>query len=196
MIEFTRRMPLWAGLLALGPGLALARCDSLTFSSTHLDMGARTYAALPASEVAGYRLMGSRTVTLNALCDDRPDARQLSVELPPASESPGLLRWGSVADGADRAGAVRVVVQQATAGGHAVPMAFTSGAPSIAMATQGPLVLSGGGTLSLDLRGVPGDGDARRSVLVNLQVQTLVKAAGFEPVGATPFALDMGISLP
>lgn len=142
------------------------------------------------------RLSLQGELTLRVLCDDRPDARQLIVELPLASEVAGLLRWGSVVQGADQAGAARVVVQQVTAGGHPVPMVFASGAASIATATQGPVVLTGPGILSLDLRGVPGDGEARKSLLVNLQVQALIKAAGFQPVGATAFNLDMGVSLP
>lgn len=191
-----RRMHLWAGVLLFGPGLALARCDTVTFSSTRMEMGARTFASLPGAEVAGYRLVGTRTATLRALCDDRPDARQLIVELPSASEVAGLLRWGSVVQGADQAGAARIVVQQVTSGGHPVPMVFASGAASIATATQGPVLLTGPGILSLDLRGVPGDGEARKSLLVNLQIQTLIKASGFQPVGVTAFNLDMGVSLP
>jgi hypothetical protein len=189
-------MQLWVGILVLSPGLALARCDAVTFSSTHMDMGARTYASLPGAEVAGYKLAGTKTVSLRALCDDRPDVRQLSVDLPAGSEVAGLLRWSSMTEGADRAGVARVVVQQAAAGGHAVPMVFTSGAGSTATATRGPLMLTGAGILSLDLRGVPGEGDARKSLLVTMQIQTMVKASGFEPVGSTRFTLDMGVSLP
>ncbi|RZI70892.1 MAG: hypothetical protein EOP13_19700 [Pseudomonas sp.] len=177
--------------------MAMAKCDSLTFSSTHVDMGSRTYSSLPDAQLAGHKLAGTRTVALRASCDDRPDVRQLNVLLPMALDVPGLVRWGSMVAGAERAGAARITVRQVVAGGRAVPMTFTpAGGPATTLATQGPLTLAGPGTLSVDLRGVSSEGDARKTLLVDLQIQTLLRSPGFEPVGATPFGFNMAVSLP
>jgi hypothetical protein len=95
------------------------------------------------------------------------------------------------------AGAARITVRQVVAGGRAVPMTFTpAGGPATTLATQGPLTLAGPGTLSVDLRGVSSEGDARKTLLVDLQIQTLLRSPGFEPVGATPFGFNMAVSLP
>lgn len=62
--------------------------------------------------------------------------------------------------------------------------------------TPGPLTLAGAGMLVLDLRAVPRDTDARKNVLVNLQIQTMVKSSGFAPSAETPFRLDLGMTVP
>jgi len=147
-------------------------------------MGSRTYSSLPDAQLAGHKLAGTRTVALRASCDDRPDVRQLNVLLPMALDVPGLVRWGSMVAGAERAGAARITVRQVVAG------------PATTLATQGPLTLAGPGTLSVDLRGVSSEGDARKTLLVDLQIQTLLRSPGFEPVGATPFGFNMAVSLP
>ena len=164
-----RRLRLWLGLLACGPGLAFATCDTVAFSSSGVDMGRKGYTSLPRADIAGYKLVGARGVTLRAVCDDTPDTRQIRVDALVADDTPGLVRWSSTAARAGDIGAARMVVQQATAGGHEVPMTFTP---------------------------VGGTTDARKNVLVNLQIQTLVKSSGFAPSAETPFRLDLGMTVP
>jgi len=178
-----RRLRLWLGLLACGPGLAFATCR-------------KGYTSLPRADIAGYKLVGARGVTLRAVCDDTPDTRQIRVDALVADDTPGLVRWSSTAARAGDIGAARMVVQQATAGGHEVPMTFTPVGGTTSTITPGPLTLAGAGMLVLDLRAVPRDTDARKNVLVNLQIQTLVKSSGFAPSAETPFRLDLGMTVP
>jgi hypothetical protein len=191
-----RRLRLWLGLLACGPGLAFATCDTVAFSSSGVDMGRKGYTSLPRADIAGYKLVGARGVTLRAVCDDTPDTRQIRVDALVADDTPGLVRWSSTAARAGDIGAARMVVQQATAGGHEVPMTFTPVGGTTSTITPGPLTLAGAGMLVLDLRAVPRDTDARKNVLVNLQIQTMVKSSGFAPSAETPFRLDLGMTVP
>ena len=186
---------LGAAVLMLGCGTAWAACGVVTFVPTSVDVGSQGASALPAADVAGYKRAGTSAVSLRASCDDVPDARQISFDSLLAGDTAGLVRWGSAAAGASTAGAARLTVQQASVGGVAVPMTFTPTGGAVSAATQGPLALTGNGVLGLDLRGVPSTGNARKSLALTMQIQTLVKSS-FVPTTSTPFRTDMGVSVP
>lgn len=184
------------GLLGLSGATALAACNPVTFVPATQDVGTKGFAALTNSDVSGYKSVGRTATALRAVCDDKPDSRQITIDSLVAAGTPGLVRWASSTAGASSAGAARIVIQQATVGGYAVPMTFTPNGGATSAASLGPVDLTSAGLLVLDLRSVPSNADARKTFDINLQVQTMVKSAGFVPTGATPFRLVMGATLP
>lgn len=181
--------------LGLGCASAFALCDPVTFTPSTPDVGTKGYAALPPADSAGYKLVGRTAATLRAVCDDTPATRQINFTLLVPGDDPGLVKWSSSVSGASNVGAAKVVINQATVGGYAVPMTFTPSGGATLSPTLGPVTLNNAGMLRLDLNAVPGTGDARKTVVLDMQVQTMVKT-GYAPSGSSPFRLDLGATLP
>lgn len=158
-------------LMLLAPGLASAACV-LTTSAATVDLGSMTPAALQASDVAGYHKMGSRTLSLNGVCDQSQTALRLAFDGLQLSPGKALLRWGSD-------GALAFRIERASVGGVDVPMAAVgAGAPAYASS----LVLTADTTVDFDLSRLPPD--ARKSFSVQVGLTGLLPD-GFAPRGKT-----------
>lgn len=188
-----RQLHLWIGVLVLvaaatAAPAAMATC-TMSVSPNDLDFGNKSYMPLPDSqEVSGYKQVGVKTAMLMVACDDGAATRDVMVQALPGQRG-DLFAWSpTVQTSPDPApGALRVAVLQARAGdGSVVPLRYVpNSGTGQGGTTAGPLLLTGPGTLVLDLNGV--SASARGAVGVQVQVQTLLKSSGFAPTGATPF---------
>jgi hypothetical protein len=163
----------WLMLLCAMLPLAGAQAACTVMSSNpNLNVGNSIVSALPASNVAGFRRMGVRQVSVNGSCDRVFTALRLSIDglevLPTKHTGQAVTHW---TDGA----AIVFRVSSATVGGVPVQMKlFGSAVPNYSASVD----LSQNSVIELDVARLPAE--ARKSFSLQLELTALVPE-GYAP---------------
>lgn len=151
-----------AVVAALGFSASVQAACVITASVSNLDFGTSTMAALPASNVSGFRSMGVRQLSVNGVCDASQAALSLSFEGFQTVSGKSLTRW--ITDGA-----LIYHVDRMSVGGVDVPFSVAGAStPGYVTSTE----LFANSTLNADLSRI--SATARRNFSIQLTITGLL----------------------